>query len=663
VAAILPLVYFAIALLGTGAVLVALVTKLLALTPLRATVAVFELLLFFWSGAQSASAAFSLAQSLSPPRVAPVLTMLSALQISGFTVPSSCIDLPPFLVEFIASAAALILVVGAALAAYCASLKEGRLRSISIFVILLNFFHAPMISVLTAALPCLPPSSMAVHSYLSLKNDGTALMAALSDPDSAVSRALAGTSATIVELQRAASDPVFASKQKLSAALSSTIRVAVLAKDSDTVCYEGTHAIALPVAICALIILGLWTAAGIYSAVEAARNPANNGAVGAAPNANAADASAGTLAAQSNLNAAGASAGTLAAQSNLNAAGASAGTLAAQSNVNAANASAGTLAAQPAPPEVRLPRCMRMRIALATALKSSDVRPPTAAFTPTQEFISALTSVLCAVALVTQDVSVFCGLMGFAIVAQFAFCAGVLKAAPFTEAWKTKAVVLLTALPTLAQLLAIIFLLYNRQSGNARIAQNAGAVAGVSLLIIVAILIVLFILIAWWRALEKNTRPPKKNEGDEQMTTSKNPLYTGGVPGLPPVPAGIDEKLDSTAGGATVVYELPPIAEDEAQTKKFLPSIISRSTHSLFDAELDVPSQSLRRSPLQPPAILLDFSSRYDTGRERPAESPPMPANVRNFLSKSSIGRYSNDGKSTKVVASNPRDEFYGDYY
>jgi hypothetical protein len=613
-AAVLPLVYFGIALFGAGVVLVALVTKFLALSPRVAAWAVFELLLFFWSGAQSASAAFSLAQSLSPPRVAPVLTMLSALQISGFTVPSSCIDLPPFLVEFIASGVTLFLVVGAAFAAYCSSLHEGRAQSISIFVILLNFFHSPMVSVLTASLPCLPPSSMAVHSYLSLKNDGTALVAALADPDSAVSRALAGVSATIVEIQRAASDPVFASKQKLSAALSATIRVAVLAKDSDTVCYEGTHAIALPVAICALVLLGLWTAAGIYCAVEAARNLANH-AVVAAPNDNAALAVAGSDGAQTQTT---------------------------------------------TPPEViNLPRCMRVRSALAAALSSNDVKKHAAAFTPTQEFLSALTSVLCAVALVTQDVSVFCGLMGFAIVAQFAFCAGVLRVAPFEEAWKTKAVVLLTALPTLAQLLAIVFLLYNRQSGNARIAQNAGAVAGVSLLIVLAILIVLFILIAWWRALEKKTRQrppiPNKDERGEEIDYIGNPLYSPQLPAI----AGADEKLDTVTGGAADggalgvgEAELPPTAEEDEETQKFQASTISRATHAMFDAELDVPSRSLRRSPLQPQAILLDFASNYDVGQERPAESPPIPVNVRNFLSKSSFGRYANNAQSSKRMTS-----------
>jgi hypothetical protein len=80
--------------------------------------------------------------------------------------------------------------------------------------------------------------------YPGITHDGSTLENALKDGTSAISRALAASGATATtasELERAATDPIFAASRKLNGALDAPLAFSLVLEDSFSVCYEGAH--------------------------------------------------------------------------------------------------------------------------------------------------------------------------------------------------------------------------------------------------------------------------------------------------------------------------------------------------------------------------------------------------------------------------------------
>ncbi len=281
---ILPFIFMALGLVIVGVVLIAAL-KLKGIPLAAAVSSVGTLSFFLWQSAQSSAALFQLTRSFAPSSIAPLYTLLSALQFAGVAVHPACLDTPPYMAMYVAAAitfsSSLLGATGLLLgfsrrtatpsaigadelaAVSAASVKssinasQGRgeysLLNVAVTVLCLSFGFT--VSTIAGVFPCTDSMSIPLSYYLtSLENDGSVVRAALSDRASMVSRAL-HASTSHADLSRAASDHIFAIQRQLVAALDAPVPVRLVAGDQHAVCYEGPHRNAWEVAAATVAVL------------------------------------------------------------------------------------------------------------------------------------------------------------------------------------------------------------------------------------------------------------------------------------------------------------------------------------------------------------------------------------------------------------------------
>lgn len=466
----LPIVAFAGALAGVGALAAALIRVALGVSLRTAAAASVALVCWLFVAAQSAAATFRVTQSVAPPLLARYYVALTSLQFRGFAVPPACYSSPPYADFWLAGVGALTIAAATLVAALVVARAHVRAAGIAAHVraegvfaageddaegdaegdvktppthgapraesvvamggTVLTLIFAPLTGVVTDVLSCSAPSSKPVRLYTGLVHDGAALRAALAEPASAVSRALAvaGAAATAADLERAANDPVFAAAARLGAALDAPISFALVLTDPFAVCYEAAHkpAWSFAVVVGVVIIAGL-PAAGCWAAT--ARGCPWRVSKGAR-------------------------------------------------NVAPAPTLTGAL-----------------RTVLGAALRDADVQERAAWFPP---FLQALTACLSAAATLAARAtaaSTFVGLMSFCIIAPLLVAAIALRAAPFagSASWKGPATAALLALSAVASACSVALF-------SAR-AANADATGASFLPLAAALPLAPLIVGAWWRAL------------------------------------------------------------------------------------------------------------------------------------------------------------------
>ena len=261
-AAATPILVFIAGLVGVGAALTIFVHSLGA-SWFVAALAAGSLSAWFFTAAQSAAAAFTVTQSVSPPELASWYIILTSLLFKGVSLPPACYESIPFLDAWVAVVVGVVLLLVGAVSTTCivcgrrtkglvSSAEAGappppssahRLLRLTSSIILLGF--GPMTAAFSNALTCSSTALQPVRVYLTLTHDGTTLASALASSTSAVSRALAAsgaTSTTVADFERAFSDPVFSTTRRLKSALDAPLSFALVLSDSFSVCYEGVHA-------------------------------------------------------------------------------------------------------------------------------------------------------------------------------------------------------------------------------------------------------------------------------------------------------------------------------------------------------------------------------------------------------------------------------------
>jgi hypothetical protein len=262
-AQVAPILTFAGALGGVGILLLGAAQVALSrgsrappacCSPEGAPRAVLSLLAWTWTSVQSAAALFSqtLSAGLVPLQLLPAFSVLAALQFVGVTLAPECYaSFTPFWGLWVS----LALTCGALVAMLCAvhalpAARDGTIASRFLHVLLkgsalvLTVGFGAYVNAAVTVLSCRPSSPMAVGEYVRASSDGRALTAALG-----------GAAPPLAALRAAQRDPFLAQRAGLSALLRTAIPVSTLASDPFTVCREGAHAIAWPVAAAFLTLL------------------------------------------------------------------------------------------------------------------------------------------------------------------------------------------------------------------------------------------------------------------------------------------------------------------------------------------------------------------------------------------------------------------------
>ena len=270
----MPLLVFAGGLAAFGATMVLLVYCTLKwrsgsgarISACHAAQPVQDLVVWTWIAAQGLASLFSQTQALAPPALGPVFTAISALQFQGIALDPSCYTSIPF-ASFFAALGAVVALYSFGVLALCSLRRSqtppiaatfskgitGRATAVSAFcnapaiansvlalcALALSLGYGALTAVFAGALVCTPVAPMTVADYLQTSNDGSTLLA----------QRPSLSPASLPALFAASRNPLLAASNGLSATLSSTLKVSVLASDPFSVCSEGMHRVVRPLAM------------------------------------------------------------------------------------------------------------------------------------------------------------------------------------------------------------------------------------------------------------------------------------------------------------------------------------------------------------------------------------------------------------------------------
>lgn len=292
-AAATPVLIFISCLLFIGASLT-LFVKWIGASWGHAVFAAAALSAWFFSAAQSAAAAFTVTQSISPPELEVYYTVLTSLLFKGVSIPPACYEAVPYVDAWIAVVVgAVCLLLGALCAAVIARARNDAARAVvaasaaedaskseappllvwsrRLLALCCNTLflgYGPLTAAFSNALTCSTASAQPIRLYLTLTHDGTTLASALASATSDVSIALAASGAppaSVADFERAFNDPVFAASRRLKGAIDAPLSFSLVLADGFSVCYEGVHvkawlasAVVGGLVVIGFPLLGLW---------------------------------------------------------------------------------------------------------------------------------------------------------------------------------------------------------------------------------------------------------------------------------------------------------------------------------------------------------------------------------------------------------------------
>ena len=254
-----PILVFAAGLLGFGALMVGVAHWILWRGGAKPTLrgahsssdAVASLLVWAWMSAQSTAALFAQARRNAPPELLTVFSALASLQFAGIAYAPACYNAPPLQAFWAAVVGVGIAVAATGLGLLMMGvwggggrvLRAGSAAALGALLVqgaglALTLGYGAFSSLFMGLLICLPAKPMTLSDYALAASDGRALRLALG-----------GGAPSISALRASAASPAVAQQLGLQGALSTTIPVQQLASDPYTICFEGPHAAAWPVAV------------------------------------------------------------------------------------------------------------------------------------------------------------------------------------------------------------------------------------------------------------------------------------------------------------------------------------------------------------------------------------------------------------------------------
>jgi hypothetical protein len=514
----------------------------------------------------------------------------------------------------------------------------------------------------TDVLPCTDAAPISIRSYSQLINDGSALRAALSTSASVLSRELTkalGSRAGAIsaaDILNAAADPRVASMLGVRSALDLSIDVRLVAGDRFSACYEAQHKIAWNVSVVVAAALSVSMCVLLYAARAVVRRS------------------------RTFRNEVGDDGGThyVNVHSGETMAAAKEGELPPGSIVVDRESGSARAADRR--------RCFSVRLrhvplySLGSAFTPEDVRARAAAFAPAQLIVTAASSALAALAMVSADEGRFVALLSAAIVVQVAFAAATVWVAPFdvSAAWKAPSVAALLSLSVVSG--AVTLGLKAAQKNNSRASSLVISIVPLA----IGFPVPTIIFVYWWRGVlraaavaqvtgkidgeieceaardDANDEPP--GSGDDTNTSTSSSGDDSLVPGAftrAVLPAPLTSFLDKLASASP-----PP------QSKVSTTSDISPSPQSTFTSKFAAlyESQHVKTPGVaveQKVSVSQSGGSAPDSLNERRipltaylrklfSTSKPAPAQTRPVKSSEDLPPTSEHTTSVDVPTTNP---------